>query len=145
MQWVSYLDKRKVLQQEYSQAPILPAPHFRWVVKRPSPFPIGYGIGRLPTPHSLISNHISTQLTLIVDHVVVVFAGHRPYREMHQDITGARRVQMSRAIARVAQFHILLLFPVLYNQTDRAPLRLFFPNVTLGNGERPRPVEVVQG
>ena len=25
--------KREVLQQEYSQPPILPSPHFRWVVK----------------------------------------------------------------------------------------------------------------
>ena len=33
MQWFSYLDKREVLQQEYSQPPILPSPHFRWVVK----------------------------------------------------------------------------------------------------------------
>ena len=32
MQWFSYLDKREVLQQEYSQPPILPSPHFRWVV-----------------------------------------------------------------------------------------------------------------
>ena len=28
----SYIDKREVLQQEYSQPPILPSPHFRWVV-----------------------------------------------------------------------------------------------------------------
>ena len=28
----SYTDKREVLQQEYSQPPILPFPHFRWVV-----------------------------------------------------------------------------------------------------------------
>ena len=27
-----YLDKREVLQQEYSQHPILPSPHFRWVL-----------------------------------------------------------------------------------------------------------------
>ena len=33
MQWFSYLDKREVLQQEYFQLPILPSPHFRWVVK----------------------------------------------------------------------------------------------------------------
>ena len=26
------IDKREVLQQEYSQPPILPSPHFRWVV-----------------------------------------------------------------------------------------------------------------
>ena len=32
MHWFSYLDKREVLQQEYSQPPILPSPHFRWVV-----------------------------------------------------------------------------------------------------------------
>ena len=32
MRWFSYLDKREVLQQEYSQAPILTPPHFRWVV-----------------------------------------------------------------------------------------------------------------
>ena len=32
MQWFSYLDKREVLQQEYSQPPILPSPHFWWVV-----------------------------------------------------------------------------------------------------------------
>ena len=30
----SFLDKREVLQQEYSQPPILPFPHFWWVVKR---------------------------------------------------------------------------------------------------------------
>ena len=28
----SRFDKREVLQQEYSQPPILPSPHFRWVV-----------------------------------------------------------------------------------------------------------------
>ena len=28
----SYIDKREVLQQEYSQPPILPSPHLRWVV-----------------------------------------------------------------------------------------------------------------
>ena len=27
-----FLDKREVLQQEYSQLPILPSPHFLWVV-----------------------------------------------------------------------------------------------------------------
>ena len=32
MQLFSYFDKREVLQQEYSQRPILPSPHFRWVV-----------------------------------------------------------------------------------------------------------------
>ena len=32
MQNFSYLDKREVMQQEYSQSPILPSPHFRWVV-----------------------------------------------------------------------------------------------------------------
>ena len=32
MQWFSHVDKREVLQQEYSQPPILPSPHFRWVV-----------------------------------------------------------------------------------------------------------------
>ena len=30
---VSYFDKREVLQQEYSQSPILPSPHLQWVVK----------------------------------------------------------------------------------------------------------------
>ena len=29
---ISYLAKREVLQQEYSPPPILPSPHFRWVV-----------------------------------------------------------------------------------------------------------------
>ena len=33
MQKFSYLDKREVLQWEYSQPPILPSLHFRWVVK----------------------------------------------------------------------------------------------------------------
>ena len=33
MQWFSYLGKREVWQQEYSQPAILPSPHFRWVVK----------------------------------------------------------------------------------------------------------------
>ena len=33
MQTFLYLDKREVLQQEYSQSAILHAPHFRWVVK----------------------------------------------------------------------------------------------------------------
>ena len=33
MQMFSYLDKRGVFQQEYFQPPILPSPHFRWVVK----------------------------------------------------------------------------------------------------------------
>ena len=28
----SYIDKREVLQQEYSQPGIVPSPHFRWVV-----------------------------------------------------------------------------------------------------------------
>ena len=31
MQWFWYLDKREVLQQEYSKPPIHPSPHFRWV------------------------------------------------------------------------------------------------------------------
>ena len=30
--FVIYTDKREELQQEYSQHPILPSPHFRWVV-----------------------------------------------------------------------------------------------------------------
>ena len=30
---IFHLDEREVLQQEYSQPPILPSPHFRWVVK----------------------------------------------------------------------------------------------------------------
>ena len=34
MQSFPYLDKREVLQKEYSQPPILPSPHFRWVVNR---------------------------------------------------------------------------------------------------------------
>ena len=33
MEYFSYTDKREVLQQEYSQSPILPCPPFRWVVK----------------------------------------------------------------------------------------------------------------
>ena len=33
MQWFSYLDKREVLQWEYSQPQILPSPHFWRVVK----------------------------------------------------------------------------------------------------------------
>ena len=32
MQLLSYFDKREVLQQEYSQPPILPSSHFPWVV-----------------------------------------------------------------------------------------------------------------
>ena len=32
MQYFSHLDKREVLQHEYSQLPILPSPHFRYVV-----------------------------------------------------------------------------------------------------------------
>ena len=32
-QLYSYVDKREVLQQEYSQPPTLPSHHFRWVVK----------------------------------------------------------------------------------------------------------------
>ena len=32
MKKFSSLDKKGVLQQEYSQPPILPSPHFRWVV-----------------------------------------------------------------------------------------------------------------
>ena len=32
MHHFSYLDKRKVVQQEYSQPPMLPSPYFRWVV-----------------------------------------------------------------------------------------------------------------
>ena len=42
MQWISYLDKREVLQQEYSQAPILPSPHFRWVVNPSEDYIITY-------------------------------------------------------------------------------------------------------
>ena len=34
----SYNDKREVLQNEYSQPPILPSPHFRWVVNITMPF-----------------------------------------------------------------------------------------------------------
>ena len=37
MQYFSYLDKREVLQQEYSQPLIIPSPHFRWVVNVPQP------------------------------------------------------------------------------------------------------------
>ena len=37
MQKFSYFDKREVLQQEYSQPPILPSPHFLWVVKLRKP------------------------------------------------------------------------------------------------------------
>ena len=33
MQLLSHFDKRVVLQQEYSQPPILPSAHFLWVVK----------------------------------------------------------------------------------------------------------------
>ena len=33
MKWLSYLDKREVLQQEYSQPRIPPSPKFWWVVK----------------------------------------------------------------------------------------------------------------
>ena len=33
MQLFPYTGKREALQQEYSQPPILPSPHFRWVVK----------------------------------------------------------------------------------------------------------------
>ena len=29
---MQHFHKREVLQQEYSQTPILPSPHFRWVV-----------------------------------------------------------------------------------------------------------------
>ena len=32
MHQFAYVDKRKVLQQKYSQSPILPPPQFRWVV-----------------------------------------------------------------------------------------------------------------
>ena len=35
MQLFLYLDKREVLQQEYSQPPILPSSHVRWVVNIP--------------------------------------------------------------------------------------------------------------
>ena len=38
MQYLSYTDKSGVLQQEYSQPPILPYPHFRWVVLTDIPF-----------------------------------------------------------------------------------------------------------
>ena len=34
---IPYIDKREELQQEYSQPPILPSPHFRWVVNTPVP------------------------------------------------------------------------------------------------------------
>ena len=33
MQYFTYFDKREVVQQEYSQPPILPSHHFRWIVK----------------------------------------------------------------------------------------------------------------
>ena len=36
MQYFSYLDKREVLQQEYSQPTILPSLHLWWVVKTPT-------------------------------------------------------------------------------------------------------------
>ena len=36
MQYFCYLDKREVLQQEYSHPTILPSPHFRWVVQHTS-------------------------------------------------------------------------------------------------------------
>ena len=44
MQWFSYLNKRRVLQQEYSQPPILPSPHFQWVL------PIWYTNSWLSSP-----------------------------------------------------------------------------------------------
>ena len=33
MNYLSYVDKRGILKQQYTQAPILPSPHFRWAVK----------------------------------------------------------------------------------------------------------------
>ena len=42
MQYVSHLDKKGVLQQEYSQPPILPSPHFRWVVNGPGFHHVGF-------------------------------------------------------------------------------------------------------
>ena len=38
MQYFLYLDKREILQQEYSQPRILPSPHFRWVENHLLPF-----------------------------------------------------------------------------------------------------------
>ena len=34
MHQFTYLNTREVLQQEYSQLPILPSPHFRWEVEQ---------------------------------------------------------------------------------------------------------------
>ena len=48
MQWISYLDKREVLQQEYSQPPILPSPHFRWVVNHLKHTHVGMGTPFIP-------------------------------------------------------------------------------------------------
>ena len=51
-QYFSYLDKREVLQQEYSQVPILPSPHFRWVVNVKSDClkPVRYLSKEVPSP-----------------------------------------------------------------------------------------------
>ena len=50
MQWFSYLDAREVLQQEYSQPPMLPSPHFWWVVKANTPFPFPAPMGTSTCP-----------------------------------------------------------------------------------------------
>ena len=57
MHYSLHFDKREVLQQEYSQPPILPSPHFRWVVKVQLPYvPAGllfHAIDVTPTDLSL--------------------------------------------------------------------------------------------
>ena len=67
MQYFSYLDKREVLQQEYSQPTILPYPHFRWVVNRMyhlmSPCTFHHlGRGRFLTRNQAISNVLNLYL-----------------------------------------------------------------------------------
>ena len=71
MQWFSYLDKREVLQQEYSQAPILTSPHFRWVVNLSNAKSTG-GVG----PSGVVV------LTLLV----VVKVGKSPLRPSTSDV-----------------------------------------------------------
>ena len=42
MQCFSYLAKREVFLPEYSQPPILPSPHFRWVVNEHNPHSVAW-------------------------------------------------------------------------------------------------------